>query len=289
MKKQIAIERATELWLQESSERTAFFHSELRDFLKYIREVKRFQGHEVTGIRKNTNIGKKLIQLIEYLVERSLIDSYNNYFILKNKVLNKMQIVCSLYEIGYISHFSAMKYYEITTKAPKNIDYTAPTRNQWTQYFQNSPLNIMEIRRPYPSELILIRGKSIAVHSRAQNYTPIFKNNTRVIGIGDLFLEMIRYPDLCGGFDEVLKAYKQYAEAYMTDILNSLEQFGTAIDKSRVGYILNCYLNIPNQRVISWKSSCLARGGNRKMVSHNPYSDIYSSEWNISLNHELLS
>lgn len=289
MKKQMAIERATEIWLQKSSERTAFFESELRDFLKYIREAKRFQNHEIIGIRKNSNIGKKVTALIGYLTERDLIDSYNNYFILKNKVLNEMQIVCSLYEVGYISYLSAMKYYGLTTEAPTAIDYTAPTRNQWTQHFQNSSLNEMGIRRPYPSELILIRGKSIAVHSRAHAYMPIFKNNTRVISIGNLFLEMIRYPDLCGGFGEVLKVYENYVEAYMTDILNSLEQFGTDIDKSRVGYILDCYLKIPNQRVISWKSGCLARGGNRKMISNNPYSDIYSSDWSISLNHQLLS
>ena len=123
MTRQITIERATALWLKKSSVRLAFFDSELRDFLKYIRETKTFEGHDVKGIRRNSNLRKKTIEMIEYLTERSLIDSYYNYFILKNKVLNEMQIVCSLYEKGYISYLSAMKYYGLTADSINYIDY----------------------------------------------------------------------------------------------------------------------------------------------------------------------
>lgn len=288
MKREITVERATELWLQKSSERLAFFHSELRDFLKYVRETKTFEGHEIKGIRKNSNIRKKTVEMIDYLTETNLIDSHYNYFILKNKVLNELQIVCSLYERGYISYLSAMKYYGLTTESLKHIDYTAPTRKQWTQYKSDNSLNRMGIKRPYPSELIRIRGKQIVVHSRTHAYNPNFKNSIRVISIGDLFLEMVKHPDLCGGFEKVLDVYTKYAQSYMNDIVYSLEKFGTDIDKSRVGYILDCYLKIADLNVLSWKASCLARGGNRKMISSNCYSEIYSSEWNLSLNHELL-
>lgn len=288
MTRQITIERATELWLKKSNLRLAFFDSELRDFLKYIRETKTFEGHDVKGIRRNSNLRKKTIEMIEYLTERNLIDSYYNYFILKNKVLNEMQIVCSLYEKGYISYLSAMKYYGLTADSINHIDYTAPTRKQWTQYKNDNFLNSMGVKRPYPSELILIRGKQIVVHSRTHAYTPDFKNNIRVISIGDLFLEMVKHPNLCGGFEQVLEIYTKYAKVYMKDIVYSLEKFGTDIDKSRVGYILDCYLKIADMNVLSWKASCLARGGNRKMISSNCYSEVHSSEWDLSLNHELL-
>jgi len=289
MKRQMTVEKATELWLQKSNGRLAFFDSELRDFLKYIRETKTFEGHDIEGIRKNSNIRKKTDEMIDYLTERNLIDSYYNYFTLKNKVLNEVQIVCSLYEKGYISYLSAMKYYGLTTEAIKHIDYTAPTRKQWTQYKNDNSFNGIEIKRPYPSELIRIRGKQIIVHSRAHAYTPEFENSIRVISIGNLFLEMVKHPDLCGGFEQVLKVYTRYAKEYMKDIVYSLEKFGTDIDKSRVGYILDSYLKLADLNVLSWKATCLARGGNRKMISSNCYSDIYSSEWNLSLNHELLS
>lgn len=289
MTRQITIERATELWLKKSSVRLAFFDSELRDFLKYIRETKTFEGHNVKGIRRNSNLRKKTIEMIDYLTERSLIDSYYNYFILKNKVLNEMQIVCSLYEKGYISYLSAMKYYGLTANSSIDyIDYTAPTRKQWTQHKNDNFLNNMGVKRPYPSELIRIRGKQIVVHSRTHAYTPDFKNSIRVISIGDLFLEMVKHPNLCGGFEQVLEIYIKYAKVYMNDIVYSLEKFGTDIDKSRVGYILDCYLKIADMNVLSWKASCLARGGNRKMISSNCYSEVYSSEWDLSLNHELL-
>lgn len=288
MTRQITVERATELWLKNSSVRLAFFDSELRDFLKYIRETKTFEGHDVKGIRKNSNLRKKTVEIIDYLTERDLIDCYYNYFILKNKVLNEIQIVCSLYEKGYISYLSAMKYYGLTADTINYIDYTAPTRKQWTQHKNDNFLNSMGVKRPYPSELIRIRGKQIVVHSRTHAYTPDFKNSVRVINIGDLFLEMVKHPNLCGGFEQVLDIYTKYAEAYMNDIVYSLEKFGTDIDKSRVGYILDCYLKIADLNVLSWKASCLARGGNRKMISSNCYSEIHSSEWNLSLNHELL-
>ena len=48
-------------------------------------------------------------------------------------------------------------------------------------------------------------------------------------------------------------------------------------------------LGIYDKRITDWKRGSISRGGSRKMISNDAYSDIYSEEWCISLNHDVFS
>jgi len=225
---------------------------------------------------------------------------YDNYFVIANKDPSDLEIVCSLYNIGYITYLSAMRFYNLTNRIPKRIDYIAPTRPLWkktqSQLLSESDIDAENLGKsngfipPYPSERLKVKGKYLNVHSRSHLYPHMNKGESvRIINIGDLFLEMVRNPDLCGGFQHVLEVYEEMAEVLLNEIIDSVELYGTAIDKSRIGFILNSHLNIQDPIIAEWKIYSTARGGSRKMISNEPYSDLYSEDWCISLNHSVFN
>ena len=299
MQKTISIEEAVSLWVIGLGRKSAFFDSELYEFLYYIRETRSFQNQNIKGFRKNSNLKKKLSEVTEYLESSRLAQKpYGTYFVIANKNPSDLEIVCSLYNIGYITYLSAMRFYNLTNRIPKQIDYIAPDRPLWkkiqSQIISKNSINGENRENnhfftpPYPSERIKFKDKHLNVYSRSHLYSHMNKGESiRIISIGDLFLEMIRYPDLCGGFQHVLEIYEEMAEVLLNEIIDSVELYGTAIDKSRIGFILNSHLGIHDPVIAEWKIYSTARGGNRKMISNEPYSDSYSEDWSLSLNHSV--
>jgi len=301
MQKTISIEEATSLWVIGLGEKVAFFDLELYEFLHYIRETRSFQNQNIKGFRTDSNLKKKLSEVTDYLVSSGLVQKpYDNYFVIANKDPSDLEIVCSLYNIGYITYLSAMRFYNLTNRIPKRIDYIVPTRPLWkktqSQLFSENDIDAENLEKsngfipPYPSERLKVKGKYLNVHSRSHLYPHMSKGESvRIISIGDLFLEMVRNPDLCGGFQHVLEVYEEMAEVLLNEIIDSVELYGTAIDKSRIGFILNSHLNIQDPIISEWKIHSTARGGSRKMISNEPYSDLYSEDWCISLNHSVFN
>ena len=288
-KKQIDIFEVVLIWLEGLDGRIAFLKSELINFLKTLKHSKSFNDKQVTGMRKNTNINKKFVEVSEFLLNRALIkDSSHSYFTIGTKSYSDFEIVCSLYQIGYISYLSAMYLYGFTEQKTIRIDFSTPVRSQWKKYKVSYEREKKNYLLHYPSENIRIKNRYLNVYARSVAYIPIqFDTNIRVIGIGELFLEMIRYPALCGGFTNVMKIYEESASLYLNDIVQATNVYGSDIDKCRIGYILSVRLNIINSSILAWKAYSVSRGGSRKLLSSNPYSSIYNDEWCLSLNHPI--
>lgn len=288
MTKRISIEEATVFWLKDFEGRSAFFESALAEFVYSIRETKTFRGHSIKGLRKDTNVKRKVLEIGEYLVSTRLVDNKQDSYFIIDADADELEILCSLYDIGYISYLSAMRFYNFTNRIPNRIDYVAPNRSLWRSIQNERSIESHELKTPYPSENLKVKNKYLNVYARSNLYNPKRKGKiTRVIGVGELFLEMIRYPDLCGGFQHVLEIYEEMADVLLDEIIDVVEEYGTAMDKSRIGFIIDSHLNIKDSRVANWKKNYTSRGGSRKMISNDPYSDIYSEEWCISLNHSV--
>lgn len=300
MNKKISVQEAVVLWLSGFESKVAFFDSELSSFLYQIRETRYFQGHEIKGFRTDSNMKRKFLEASQHLTENNFVERKNKkYFTLGNQTPSELDVICSLYDFGYISYLSAMQFYKLTDKKSKKIDYTVPTRPIWKKLQLEAFLksnaddkvskNITFIPS-YPSERIKINNKHLNVYSRAHTYRYTESGEiTRVISIGDLFLEMVRHPELCGGFQHVLEVYKSNSRKFLNEIIESVEEYGRDIDKSRIGFIISSYLGIYDKRITDWKRDSISRGGSRKMISNDTYSNIYSEEWCISLNHDVFS
>lgn len=288
MTKRISIEEAAVFWLKDFEGKSAFFESALSEFIYLIRETKMFRDYSIKGLRKDTNVKKKVLEIGDYLVSTKLVDDkQDSYFVIDNDS-DELEILCSLYDVGYVSYLSAMRFYNFTNRIPKRIDYVAPSRSSWKEIQNEKISDIHQLKTPYPSEKLKIKNKHLNVYARSSLYNPKIKGkNIRIIGVGELFLEMIRYPDLCGGFQHVFEIYEDMADALLDEIIDTVELYGTAIDKSRIGFIIESHLGIKDSRIMNWKKNYTSRGGSRKMISNSPYSDIYSEDWCISLNHSV--
>jgi predicted transcriptional regulator of viral defense system len=105
----------------------------------------------------------------------------------------------------------------------------------------------------------------------------------RVASVGQTFLDMLREPQYCGGISHVLEVFEEQAEQYLAVILKTLEREGNSIDKVRAGYVLHERLGLSHPTIESWKAFA-QRGSSRVLVAGEPYSNIYSEAWCLSLN-----
>jgi predicted transcriptional regulator of viral defense system len=297
MKDKITLEESIVLWVKSHENKVALPKSDLLIFLYNIRNSKKYDNFEISRVRKDANIKTLFENAVNFLEESKLIENtkYDYFILLSEKDITPLGLACSFYSHGYISYLSAMEYYKITRKIAKSIDFVIPDRESW---------KILEINRistmgvisegidpkclciSYPSIKTKFQRRKLNIHSRKNLFPSIQnKDSVRVIEIGCLFLEMIRNPESCGGFDEVLEAFINFGPKYYEEIISAANDYGTKLDKSKIGFLLEEFLNINHSTFAEWQETSVMRGGSRKMLSSAAYSNNYSEAWCISLNH----
>lgn len=233
-------------------------------------------------------------------------ENVKNHFILdKSKDILPASIICSIYPKTYISHLSAMRFYSITDRLPKVTQLVTMTRSEWKKQSQIDFLKFNESYNLDADTALLYKKYSIPfpnpqkgkllnfpceTYSKSQlsPYTQM-PDGTRIIAIGNLFIEMLENFTPCGGVDHVLDTYMEFGLIFKDEIFRSLPQYSN-VTQAKVGFIFEQLLGLKNNVFLSeikYKQKEI-RGGSRKFISFEAYSDIYSPEWNISLNHERL-
>ncbi len=130
-------------------------------------------------------------------------------------------------------------------------------------------------------------SKSIIIHTKKELDDHEWWANVRLQNIHDLFIDMLRYPQYCGGLTHVLEVYKNHLHKYLDTVMDKVDLNGTTIDKARLGFILEKCLNYTSEPLIDWKIEQQGkRGGSRKLVANLDFDSIFDPEWNISINHD---
>jgi predicted transcriptional regulator of viral defense system len=130
-------------------------------------------------------------------------------------------------------------------------------------------------------------SKSLIVHTKKTLDEHEWWGNVRLQNINDLFLDMLRYPQYCGGLTHVLEVYKNHIEKYLDDVITTIMVNGTLMDKARFGFFLEKCLNHKSQILEDWKKEQVdKRGGSRKLVSTLDFDQTFDPDWNISINHD---
>lgn len=81
----------------------------------------------------------------------------------------------------------------------------------------------------------------------------------------------------------VQDVFKEYAAEHLPVIVKAVDKTGTGIDKARTGYLLEEVCGLTHRTIDNWKAG-VQRGGSRKLVASNPYKNVYSEVWCISIN-----
>lgn len=96
-------------------------------------------------------------------------------------------------------------------------------------------------------------------------------------------LDGLREPDLCGGVENVLRAWSRASDTLDLDALvHHVERFDIDLLRQRTGYVLD-ELERSHPMLERWQRLA-KRGGSSKLLSSEPYAPTYSERWSLSLN-----
>lgn len=184
----------------------------------------------------------------------------------------------------------------ITDRVPKALSITTPWRSRWRlcaeekkgRDFANLPEYMLpDVVQKFPRYKMpkKIRGRPLEIHESKnlgqseQLRSPVAKVST----IGQVFLDMLAAPQLCGGMPHVIEVSENDLEPYVKDLIPLVDQDKRPIVKVRAGYLLAEKFGITDRRIENWKSFA-QRGGSRKLDPLKPYGDQWSDAWQIALN-----
>lgn len=215
------------------------------------------------------------------------------YFISNKEKPTALQVICAINPYSYIAYLSAMAWHGLTDRMPYTIHVITCTLSEYKlraeRYVLENIPDVSDISPLIPPRVInypAYDGKSFEFHQTKKFKLPKEQSGSggvRVTSIGDTFLDMLKKPDLCGGFEHVIDIFQEYGSEYLAVIVKAIDNKGNAMDKARVGYILEEICGLSHKTINTWKSG-VSRGGSRKLVPSNPYVDIYSETWCISIN-----
>lgn len=293
-------------WLLNEYPKPAIHRKLLQEKIFTLYNEKQYKGEKVANIIKNHPSSDQISTYLEKLEssgvispegEKSFFHRESRFYLIKAKSPSNIEeIICSIFPYGYISYLSAMSWYSITDRIPKVVYYTTCTKDEW--------------KRRYLSESIDRTG----LHSFAKDLIPAFptsgeyfgekvyisttknyrdpregESGVRVQDIGELFLCMLKKPQWCGGTHHVVNTFMEYGPVFKKKIINYTEKYGSAIDKARIGFMLETVLGIYSEKIEIWKSeSRNERGSSRILFAGENFSKVYSPEWSISINVEEL-
>lgn len=301
----LSISDAVSDWLINSYNKGAINRGRLYEEIFSLYSLKEYNGKKINIRKQGPATNKEYYACINKLIDAGLVESekgkelYHSAYFLINPLAKKMspnELACAAYPYGYISYLSAMHWYGITDRLPKVIYFTTCKRNEWssTAYAQiidriSSPSYARHFLPIFPKSG-LFTGRKLVISSVIHFIQPKeAENGIRIQDIGDLFLDMLREPDRCGGIDHVIDVFMEHATSFRKKIIDRTNIHGSDIDKARMGFLLNTVLGIDSPIIEKWKEEASnKRGGSRKLVSNAKFDSIFSVDWSISINYERL-
>ena len=203
------------------------------------------------------------------------------------------EVACIADPFCYVSHLSAMQRYGLTDRSPDALHITRPSRSVW------NALKLEKLSRELPSVHVAeasevlrqsginatLRRRPITIHETKypSRTTEVRGESTRIAEIGQVFVDMLAEPDLCGGIHHALDVWDRNALEWLDQIIIAVSDEAASIVKVRAGYILDERLHVSDPRIEAWKAFA-QRGGSRKLDPDAPYAPTFSEAWMISLN-----
>ena len=259
----------------------------------------------VIEIDKRTKLSFKCLKtnIVAPLIELGIIFPLADFpnervFQILGKQQDAEDIACTVDPFAYISHLSAMAYHGLTNRLPKVIYLSTPSPKDWVKFANK------KMEKDYSGHFKEFLDYGLPRITRI-NFNTIQKNKIfryssvhqgafkhidgrmlRVSTIGRTFLDMLRKPDYCGSMYHVVGIFKNNGQQYSKLIIDEIDRHGTNIEKARAGYLLEEVLQIKDIRIDEWAKN-VQRGGSRKLDPKQPYREIFSERWCLSLNMDL--
>jgi len=303
----IKIEDALSQWLINDYSKGAISKKRLYEEIYTLYRKREYKGEKITKIQISAPKTEQFHRYTQRLEIAGIIEPVNGksffhqdskfYYVSSSKKVPEFSLLCSVYPYGYISHISAMQWYGITDRIPKIIYFTTYTKKEWrdrlraeiTERISSSLSTAEEFIPTYPnSGRHFTRDVQISVKKNPKMPNEV-DEGIRIQDIGELFLDMFRSPEKCGGEQHVLDTFLEYAPSFKKKIIQYVDIFGTSIDKARMGFMLGSVIGVNSDKIEAWKyEKSNQRGGSRVLFPGRDFDRNYSSEWNLSINYSEL-
>jgi len=292
----ISLREALKKIILERHEKPVIGLYEIHWYLYELYRDKSFLGVKIGKVTAAEPDYRVISDVLHYLVSGGVISKCIDGYVYAINGRGKptaQQVVCCMNPCSYISYISAMEWHGITDRIPKILHVThsssAFLKKTILEKIKKEFPNIVSHQQLYPSNISGIDsfdGKKIDFHKKISFKMKAEQHGSggvRVTSVGETFLDMLKEPDLCGGFDHVLHVFENNYEKYLPVIVKEITKNGNSMDKARAGYILEERLGVKNRNVDLWKND-VKRGGSRKLIPSKPYIHKWSETWCISIN-----
>jgi predicted transcriptional regulator of viral defense system len=242
---------------------------------------------------------KKAVAIRKELVQRgdlSTIDGVDEVYIVDVAYANLLeaseeQIVQEANPWAVFGFLTAMTHHGLTDLVPREV-YAITTRHG--DHEKRLPIGTMaeDWSDGFP---FLVATQPKKVRKIPVNWTQLTEEPGFGVMVGYSFgvpiyvtdvertlLDALRKPDKSGGIAKVLQAWRSADALDVDKFVSYTDKYNNKILRQRVGFLLE-KLGRTHPRLQEWRHD-MQRGGSVKLVASKPYSDTYSTEWNLSLN-----
>ena len=296
MNKTISLREAVRLTILNQHPKPVIALHEFNEYIFGLYRDKRFDGAPVGKIQNAEPEGRILTETFSDMLHQGIlspaIDGYV-WQISNRDASTAQQQVCDITPWCHLSCLSAMEWHGLTDRIPHVLHVTQPplaaSRKLHQEYLRSRFPDLKNAAPMLPRKIELagkIDGKELILHTTSK-YRPRPElhgsGGVRVTSLGETFLDMLREPALCGGYSHVEDVFRERAAEYLPVIVKAVDRDGTGIDKARAGYMLEEVCGLSHRTIEKWKET-VQRGGSRKLISANPYKNVFSEVWCISIN-----
>ena len=200
---------------------------------------------------------------------------------------------CLVDPYAYIAYLSAMQWHGLTNRSASELQIVSLSDPIWrrerlSDVKSEIPPGLIGQQLPPPHRIGIrktLRGRKIDLHKTTHPLETIRVRGThaRITTKGSTFVSMLSEPQYCGGMRHVIDQFVQNYALNSTDIIKSIDKFGSSIVKVRAGYIIDGMMGLRNETTKSWLQFA-QRGGSRKLDPQKPYGASFSEKWMIATN-----
>ncbi len=281
--------------------RAAFSRYELALIVWRLYESKMLNDAKVVGLSRATADLRAFKAAEDSLLQSELIKNIGKpkspfYVWSGASEHNKFEMACCSDPFSAVSHLSAMELHGLTNRISERVFITSPSAKQWgilaqEQMEKDLGENFYRFkaiaRLPVLTRINLEKiGRRPLTRYETKSHFGFVKSGPeiKVTSIGRTYLDMLREPQLCGGLQHVLDVIRDNGQRHFKLIFNEFEAHGHAIDKVRMGFLLENLCLVKNPNLDEWAMRFASRGGSRKLDPRMPYAPNFSTKWCLSIN-----
>lgn len=186
-----------------------------------------------------------------------------------------------------ISHHSAMVFHQLTLDFPNDIHACVQKTREGLLPLETLPSDWDVLELPPGRRIKDAYGIPVQWHS-VKSFAGVREARhagftIRVTNLERTLLDGLQEPDWCGGFQNVLVAWRTAKDQInLTTLIKVVDEMDINLLRQRAGFVLE-RLGLEHPRLKEWKTMA-KRGGSSRLVAKEPFSSSFDQAWSLSIN-----